>query len=198
MTKRSVMRGALLLWLTAATGAAGCQRQAAAPADTAVTPDVAPTATIKDLMLGLIDPAADAVWLSVTTVVGATGTVETAPRNDEDWNKVRYGALTLVEGANLLLMPGRRVAAPGEKSVTPGVELEPEEMDALIARDRAAWNARARALRDAGLAVLQAADDRNADKVFELGATVEDTCESCHRQFWYPNEKLPYDQPAAP
>jgi hypothetical protein len=128
---RRLVRGALLLVLAGAV-AAGCQRKAAEPEGTQA--DYAPTATIKDLMLGLIDPAADTVWYSVTTVVGSAGTVDTVPRTEDDWIKVRYGAMTLVEGANLLMMPGRHVAAPGEKSVTPGVELEPEEMDALLAK----------------------------------------------------------------
>ena len=71
-------------------------------------------------------------------------------------------------------------------------------MGALIAKDRTAWNTRALKLREAGLAIVQAVDAKNADKVFELGADVEDACESCHRQYWYPNEKLPYDQPSPP
>ena len=108
-------------------------------------PEYMPTATIKDLMLSVIDPSADIVWLSVTTVVDEKGLVETMPKSDEEWTKVRHGAVTLMEAANLLMIPGRRVARPGEKSETPGVELEPEEMDALIAKDRAAWNARANA-----------------------------------------------------
>ena len=32
-----------------------------------------PTATIKDLMLGIVDPAADTVWNSVMTVLSETG-----------------------------------------------------------------------------------------------------------------------------
>jgi hypothetical protein len=200
MIRRGLISGGLLLAIAGAVGIAGCQRQAAEPAaePAAALPQYAPVATIKDLMLGLIDPAADAVWLSVTTVVGAAGTVDTAPKTDDDWNKVRYGAMTLVEGANLLLMPGRHVARPGEKSLTPGVELEPQEMEALVNKDRAAWNDHAGKLRAAGVAVLVAVDAKDADKVFELGAEVEEACETCHRQYWYPNEKLPYDQPAAP
>ena len=71
-----------------------------------------------------IDPNADVVWLAVTTVQSAKGTVETKPRNDEEWTKVRHGAIALTEAANLLMVPGRHVARPGEKSETPGVELE--------------------------------------------------------------------------
>ena len=165
--------------------------QSPKPAPPPDPPPFRPTATIKDLMLSVIDTNADVVWNSVTTVHTAKGTVETQPRTAEDWTAVRHGALTLAEGANLLLMPGRRVARPGEKSETPGVELEPEEMDALIAKDRAAWNTRATALHDAATAVLAAVDAKDPEKLFELGEGIEMACENCHSQYWYPNEKRP-------
>ena len=154
-------------------------------------PEYAPAATIKDLMLSIVDPSADVVWLSVTTVQSAEGTVETAPKTDEEWKKVRQGAIALTEAANLLMMPGRHVAGPGEKSETPGVELEPLEMEALIDKDRASWIMRAKGLHDAGMEVLQAIDAKDARKVFEIGEHIERACESCHSQYWYPNEKIP-------
>jgi len=151
----------------------------------------APTATIKDIMLSIVDPAADVVWLSVTTVQSSAGTVDTAPKNEEEWKKVRQGAIALTEAANLLMMPGRHVAGPGEKSETPGVELEPSEMEELIKKDRGAWEMRATKLHEAGLAVLQAIDAKDSQKVFEVGEQIEQACENCHRQYWYPNEQIP-------
>jgi len=97
----------------------------------------------------------------------------------------------LAEAANLLKMPGRRVAQPGEKSDTPGVELEPEEMDVLIAKDRAAWQERATHLHDAAIDVIAAIDAKDGNKVFELGEKIEEACENCHKQYWYPNEVIP-------
>src|SRR5688572_9013428 len=105
--------------------AAACQRAAETPP--VHRPQFAIDATIKDLMLNIVDTSADVVWLSVTTVASEKGLVETRPRNEEDWTKVRQGAITLAEAANLLMIPGRHVARPGEKSDTPGVELEPAE-----------------------------------------------------------------------
>ena len=158
-------------------------------------PEYTPTATIKDLMLSIIDPSADVVWNSVATVVTLNGTEERVeeifPRTDEEWTNVRHGVITLVEAANLLVMPGRRVARPGEKSEFPGIELEPEEMEVLINEGREVWNRRATALRDASLAALQAIDAQDADTLLEVGAEIEVACESCHLQYWYPNEVLP-------
>jgi hypothetical protein len=172
--------------------AGACQRaQEAAPPAAAPKPEFLPEATIKDLMLGIIDGAADDVWLSVTTVVSDKGVEDTRPTNNEEWDKVRYGALTLVEASNLLTMPGRRVALPGEKSVAPGVELEPEEMEKLINADLAGWATRAKALHDAAMLAVRAAEAKDADKIFEVGETIEHACEGCHRAYWYPNEQIP-------
>ncbi len=177
---------AMLVFCLALIAACQSQAPAAPPA-----PTYLPTATIKDLMLSIVDPSADVVWLSVTTIVDEKGLVETVPKTDEEWKKVRHGAVALAEAANLLKMPGRRVAQPGEKSETPGVELEPEEMDVLIAKDRAAWNERATHLHDAAIDVIAAIDAKDGNKVFELGEKIEETCENCHKQYWYPNEVIP-------
>jgi hypothetical protein len=150
-----------------------------------------PTATVKDLMQSIVDESADVVWLAVTAVHTAEGVKETRPRSDGEWNGVRLGAIALAESANLLLMPGRRVARPGETSETPGVELEPEEMDALIAENRADWNMRARALHEAATKALSAIEAQDADRLFEIGEEIEHACEGCHSAFWYPNEVLP-------
>jgi hypothetical protein len=178
---------------------AACTPPAPAPAEVpdTVQPHYAPTATIKEIMLSIVDPSADVVWLAVTTVQSSAGTVDTTPKNDEEWQKVRQGAVALTEAANLLMMPGRHVAHPGEKSETPGVELEPFEMEELINKDPAAWQMHARNLHDAGVAVLQAIDSKDSQKVFEIGEQIEVACESCHRQYWYPNEKIP-EIPASP
>jgi hypothetical protein len=64
-------------------------------------------------------------------------------------------------------------------------------MDALIAKDRPAWNTRAKALHDVVSDVIKAIDAKDSDKVFELGEKIEEACESCHKQYWYPNEVIP-------
>ena len=99
-----------------------------------------PTATIRDIMLTMIDPSADVIWESVATIVSYDGVEDRRPRTDEEWERVRDDAIELVEATNLLLMEGRAVAAPGIRSENPGLELEPEEIQVLIEEDRATWN----------------------------------------------------------
>jgi cytochrome c556 len=185
----------MLLLALVAAGCRGAADEESAPAN--ALPPFGTDHTIKDLMLNVIDTNADVVWLSVTTVVSDEGLVETRPKNDDDWARVRAGAITLAEAANLLMIPGRRVARPGEKSEVPGVELEPEEMDALIAKDRNKFNEHAKALYNAAMLAASAAEKKDADRIFEVGETIELACENCHREYWYPNEVIP-QVPALP
>src|SRR5436190_11912419 len=111
-------------------------------------PDYRVVATIKDLMDSEVDPSADFIWNSVSTTVGPQGSVTKAPRNNDEWKEVRRRAITLLEATNLLIMPGRHVAKPGEKADNPKVESPPEEIEAMINKDRASWNKRVQALFD--------------------------------------------------
>ena len=186
-------RGRLVPALAALCIAAACSKSqpAPAPAPASDAPQYEPAATVKDLMQSIVDPSADVVWNAVTTVQTAKGTVDTVPKTAEDWLKVRHGAVGLSEAANLLMMPGRHVAQPHEKSDTPGVELEPAEMEVLINKDRAAFIQRAKALHEAGIAAVAAADAKDSQKLFEVGEQIEMACENCHSHYWYPNEKIP-------
>ena len=179
----------LFLLFVSLIAVTSCQR--ATETATPPQPPYNTDATIKDLMLNVVDVQADVVWLSVTTVASEKGLEETRPSNDDEWAAVRHGAMNLAEAANLLMMPGRRVADAGHKSEVPGIELETEEMEKLINNSRGVWEVRAKALHDAAMQTYRAAEAKDADKVFELGETIEMACENCHKQYWYPNEKIP-------
>jgi hypothetical protein len=188
---------ALVAVVCSALIAVSCQTKPAEPAAPA-QPPYTTTATIKDIMLHIVDPAGDMVWDSVSTVIDKGGLHETVPITDEDWGKVRNGVIMLIEASNLLMIPGRAMARPGEKSVAPGVELEPAEMDELVKKDPAGWQQRARALHDISVDVLKVVDAKDVQKLFDIGEDLDKACENCHRQYWYPNEKIPDFPSSAP
>ena len=152
-------------------------------------PEYRPTATIKDIMDSIVDPSADFLWDSVATVVTTTGTEERAPRNDEEWTNVRRRAIQLVEATNLLQIPGRHVARPGEKSANPGIELGPEEIEKVINQDRAAWINFAHGLHDAVVPALKAIETKDAQALSDAGEKIDSACENCHLKYWYPNQE---------
>ncbi len=177
----------LVLVSVAILGAAACtarQADQAAPG----APEFRTTATIKDIMDSMVDPGADVIWDSVETIVSAKGTEEKMPRTDEEWKNVRNHALMLLEATNLLQIPGRHVAKPGEKADDPKVELAPEQIQTLIDQDRASWVKFAHGLHDATIESFKAIEKKDVEGLLNSGDGIDKACENCHLKYWYPNE----------
>ena len=149
-------------------------------------------------MNSVIDPNVDVVWNAVKTVIDHGKPIEHAPANDEEWAAVRHSAMTVTEGANLLMMPGRAVAPQGAGSLAPGIELAPDQVRALIDKSPAGWNQFARALQDSLQPALAAIDKKDSLALFEAGDKIDEVCESCHQVFWYPEPGAGKSASAAP
>jgi len=145
--------------------------------------------SIRDIMESMIDPSADTLWGSAGTVIDKQGAQDLSPKTQEQWLDVRRAAVRIIEGANLLMMPGREAAPAGTKSEAPGVELEPAEITALIKKKRKSFDAFAKALQALGLEALQATEAKNVPLLEDIGGRMEDVCESCHQTFCYPQAK---------
>ena len=150
--------------------------------------DYRPTATVKDIMDSIVDPSADALWDSVGTAISAAGTEQRAPHTDEEWANLRRRTVQLIEATNLLLIPGRHVARPGEKAEDPKIQLAPEQIEALINEDRQAWTRRAHGLHDAAVEAQKAIEARNAEALLDAGDVLDKACENCHLTYWYPRK----------
>ena len=129
-----------------------CSSPAPAP------PPFQPTANMKDLMLNVLDPAADGIWESVGTIMDVSGTHERFPQTDDEWAVVRMHAIQLAESGNLLMLPSRSAGS--------------EE-----------WLAQSRALIDVSTRAIKIIDAKDKDALFTVGGDIYDVCTNCHRQF---------------
>ena len=179
------LRAAAAAVLVAAASFAGCSAPAPEQPPPADAP-YRPVASIREVMNSVIDPSVDVVWNSVATVID-NGTTDRVPKTDEDWAEVRRHALIVSEAANLLLMQGRTVAPPGAPSQAPGVELPPEEIRALIDKNRDGWNFYVQQFQDSLKPALAAIDAKNPQALLDAGEQIDTTCENCHQTFWFPN-----------
>jgi hypothetical protein len=134
-------------------GARTTQRLAPAEA-----PALTPVASVKQIMNGIVQPAANVVFGSVGTIISAAGIVEKAPKTDEEWAAVGSSAVALVESANLLVIGDRAV-------------------------DREDWVKMSRALAEAGMTALKATEAKSTEGVLSAGATVNESCDNCHRKY---------------
>ena len=193
--------------IVAARQPAAAPRPAATPAATPATrrpgapSGYVVTGSIKELMHGVIDPSADALWDAVSFDITAAGVVETVPRTNDDWYAVRRHALILAESANLLRVPGRRVAPatpiPSLVDAPPAPEdLPPEQIQILIDRDRAKFARLSQGLIDAAVLAIKAADAKDVERLSAAGDLLDRACEACHSEYWYPKGGVPRVAPS--
>jgi hypothetical protein len=117
-----------------------------------------PIATVKQIMKGIVAPAATAVFNSVSTTVTSKGTEEKAPETDADWETLGNSAAALIESGNLLLMGSRAV-------------------------DQADWLKYSTDLIEAGKMALKATQAKSAEQVLTAGEKVNESCDNCHRKY---------------
>jgi hypothetical protein len=115
-------------------------------------------ADVKQVMTGILEPAAEVYWDAVGTIMDTTGVHEIAPRTEEEWTAVRHAALVIAESGNLLNLEGR-------------------------IRDRDRWVTLSRALTDAGREALAAAERQDTRAVFDAGGRVYEACTACHAAY---------------
>lgn len=129
--------------------------------------------TMLALMTEVIDPAADAIWDAVAVIETADGVEERRPRTDDEWQRVRGEALTLIEAGHWLA----RSATAGTVS---------------------GWSESAQGLVEAGTAAARAADDRRTDALLDAGEHLDRVCDSCHSAYRPPDADGPAATPASP
>jgi hypothetical protein len=149
----------------------------------------AATATVMDLMAAMIDPASKVVFGAVKSVETPAGVQEQAPQTEQEWTEVRRNALLMIEGANLLLIPGRHIAPPQFAKVHNEGELPPSEIEVRVAKDRAAFNKFAVAFRQAAMEALKASEARKPEDFGPASEAIDTACENCHLRFWYPEQE---------
>jgi hypothetical protein len=152
--------------------------------------DLKPIVSVKELMRDMLDPASDFIFDSVGTEVTKQGTIERQPKTDADWEKIRFGAVTLAEGVYLLKIP-RPFAPPGDENNSTGPdpeELSPAQIKAKLEKDPVLWNAKIEALRNVGLEVMDIVKRKDVKELWDASDNLDHACENCHLEYWYPGE----------
>ncbi|MGI9323592.1 MAG: hypothetical protein ACR2PZ_00120 [Pseudomonadales bacterium] len=117
----------------------------------------------------VLDPAADVIWSSAGAVITAEGEQDLAPTTEEGWDHVRQGAASIIETANLLLLPGRAI-------------------------DEGDWQEFSLGLVVMGNKAMVAAEAKDAAALFQAGADLYQVCVACHQQY---DRDIAEDQPGA-
>lgn len=132
--------------------------RAARHATASTAPVMTPTASIKQIMKGIVSPASTVVYNAVGANITAQGVEEWAPKTPEEWENVANNAAALVESGNLLLM-GTRLVDNGE------------------------WVKLTNNLINGGKEALKAAETRSAPGVMASGEPINNSCDTCHEKY---------------
>ena len=151
------MKPGHLVWALVALLVSGCANDDAPP-DDASTPPFRAVANVQELMLTIVEPAAETYWDAVGWIVDSSGTQEIRPESEEEWEAVRNAAFLIAESGNLLMMDDRVV-------------------------DGGAWIALSQAMIAVGDRAIQAALVKDEAAVFDVGAEVYETCTACHSAY---------------
>ena len=125
-----------------------------------------PDKTIQQFMADDVQTTAEVYWDSVQYISDEEGEHEIFPRTDAEWQRVRDAATRLGEFGELLKTPGYSDGRCDD------------------------WIEISNSLVEVSKLAEQAADEKDVEKVFEVGGTVYSVCAACH-QVYPPAEGLP-------
>jgi len=111
-----------------------------------------------DFMAHLLTPASEAIWESSGYVITEEGEFSLEPANEEEWERVLYGAKVITESASLLSIPSR-------------------------SKNRREWIIFAGLLEDVGQKAFEAAEKKDVNALFEIGAELYQVCVACHQVY---------------
>lgn len=117
-----------------------------------------PTLSIHDLMVQVMEPAADGIWDSAGFIITVEGEQDLQPTTQEGWDAVRNSASMVAESGNLLMLPGYRA-------------------------DTADWVDYSKGLIRTGLKARAAAEAQDADALFDAGGEIYNVCRACHNRY---------------
>ena len=116
---------------------------------------------LPQLMEWVVDPAADAIFDSVSWVSNESGVIEKSPKTDEEWDQLKSHAAILIESGNLLMLDARAV-------------------------DKGDWFKFSRALSAVGQKTLDSIIAHDKEELFKNGSMMDTVCENCHLKYAHP------------
>lgn len=148
--------------------------------------------TVHEVMLEQIDGNADPIWDVTNTALDDTATIDPALLSDEQWAEVERRALAVKAGAETLAaMKTLTVIKPGEKISDEGVEggTSSAKVQSYLDARPEEFRQFAGVLSSHMADLAAAARDRDAVRATPLVDQLDGVCESCHLEFWYPDQK---------
>lgn len=157
----------------------GCSQQAEDPSGPHKV------AAIHDLMADVVMPQTDILWSSTAVLTDETGVHDMSPKTDQDWQNLRNAAMILAETQNLLAMPGRKVVPDGD-TLEGGGTLSVDQIQTRVSEQHDDFVKHTGEMQRLAMQAIKNIDARDLKALDKTGAQIDEVCESCHLEFWYP------------
>jgi hypothetical protein len=153
-------------------------------------PPAAPN--LHDLMKNVVAVQAQVIWDVGNNAQDAEGNPDASKVKAADWSrvvsasgKVKQIAQTLGQADHVMAAaPGQKLTGEGD----PGTFSAKQVQTAIDANPKA-FRAFAQALSVSMDQIAAAAQAKDAAKLFDVSGRLDQVCEVCHVQFWYPEQK---------
>ena len=147
--------------------------------------------TVHELMMDGIAKHAEEIWAVGNAATSDDGGIDPKLMSDEGWSK-------LTQAAGAMQTDAARLGALQPIVVNrPGVKISDEDTEggttsaqvlANIQADTQQFRSMANALEGQGKQLAKAASARDAERAGPLVSGLDQVCESCHLEFWYPEQ----------
>ena len=148
--------------------------------------------TVHEVMVHQIDGNADPIWDTTNTALNDMAAIDPASMSDEQWAEVERRALALKKGADTLAaMSELAVVRPGQKILDEDVDggASAAMVQSYIDKHPEDFRQFASVLSAHMADLAAAAQQRDAARATPLVDQLDGVCESCHLEFWYPEQK---------
>ncbi len=180
------MQKTYVYMLALAVFAAGCSKEKQAE------PTKPEPTTVHEFMVERIDPDADAIWAIGNAAISENASIDPALMTDKNWTDLKAAADRMAGHARALenldpllaVKPGMKIADEGTEGAP-----SPAMIQAHLEKDTDVFRALADSLTTHGTDLSAAAAKKDAVTAGRLINEMDGVCESCHLEFWYPEQK---------
>jgi cytochrome c556 len=159
----------------------------------AANPSAAPN--LHELMKNVVAPQTQVVWDVGNEALDDQGNPDASKLKPADWTriaaaagKVKQASQTLAQADHVMAAaPGQKIEGEGSTPEAFGAKQVQKVMDA----NSKVFRAFAQQLASSMDEVIAAAQKKDATKLADVSGRLDQVCESCHMQFWYPEQKAP-------
>ncbi len=148
--------------------------------------------TFHEVMKNEVDKHADEIWDVTNPAVGDKGGIDPAKMTDAMWTQLSQEATAVQEGAQQIAqMDPIVVTKPGVKISDSGVPggHSAAEVQAEIDKNPQGLRDHAENLAATMSDLAKAANAHDAAKAGPIIESLDGVCESCHLDYWYPDQK---------